>query len=321
MQSITEIKNRLPQEFTNNLYEMFSPITVDNIIRGISEKRCTTLRVNTLKYNIQDLMRYFKEINIKFERVEWYQDALIIKNKTEKDITKLDIYNNGQIYMQSLSSMIPAIVLSPNSGERILDLTAAPGSKTTQMTSLMNNKGYILANELDKMRCERLKYNINLQGATIVEVINGRGEKIGDCYKEKFDKVLLDAPCSGEGRFTITNVQSYKTWSEKTVRELSKMQKKLLKSAYDSLKTNGILVYSTCTINKEENEKILNWALKNLNVKLLDVNIDIKEKVKGFTEIKEDNELMINNELNKAIRILPSTKYEGFFVAKMIKLK
>lgn len=312
MASITEIKNRLPKEFVDNLYTMFSPGVVDNIFRGIAEKRFTTLRVNTLKYNIQDLMKYFKEINIKFERVLWYKDALIIKNATEKDIQKLEIYQKGYIYIQSLSSMVPPLVLAPQEGENVLDLTAAPGSKTTQIASLMNGKGSVLANELDKLRCEKLKYNINSQGANIVKVINGRGEKIGEQYSEKFDKVLLDTPCSGEGRFTIYNVQSYKTWSPKTVNELTKMQKKLFKSAYNALKPKGTLVYSTCTLNKEENEHILDWALNNFNLKLVPLDVNINEAIPAFS-----NEL--NKSINNAIRILPSKNMEGFFVAKFIK--
>lgn len=312
MASITEIKNRLPKEFVDNLYTMFSPGVVDNIFRGIAEKRFTTLRVNTLKYNIQDLMKYFKEINIKFERVLWYKDALIIKNATEKDIQKLEIYQKGYIYIQSLSSMVPPLVLAPQEGENVLDLTAAPGSKTTQIASLMNGNGFVLANELDKLRCEKLKYNISSQGANIVKVINGRGEKIGEQYSEKFDKVLLDTPCSGEGRFTIYNVQSYKTWSPKTVNELTKMQKKLFKSAYNALKPKGTLVYSTCTLNKEENEHILDWALNNFNLKLVPLDVNINEAIPAFS-----NES--NKSINNAIRILPSKNMEGFFVAKFIK--
>lgn len=313
MASITEIKNRLPKEFVENLYTMFTPGVVDNVFRGVAEKRLTTLRANTLKYNIQDLMKYFKEINIKFERVLWYKDALIIKNANEKDIQKLDIYQKGYIYLQSLSSMVPPLVLNPQEGENVLDLTAAPGSKTTQIAALMNGKGYILANELDKLRCERLRYNVNSQGADIVEVINGRGEKIGKIYNEQFDKVLLDTPCSGEGRFTIYNVQSYKSWSPRTVNELTKMQRKLFKSAYDALKPGGTLVYSTCTLNKEENEYILDWALNNLNVKLVPTNIEIREGLPAFNE-------GLDKSVNKAIRILPSKSMEGFFVSKFIKI-
>ncbi len=314
MVSITQIKNKLPEEFMDNLYEMFSPGTVDNILRGIAEKRFTTLRVNNLKYNIQDLMKYFKDINIKFDRVLWYKDALVIKNANEKDLQKLEIYKEGKIYLQSLPSMIPPLVLAPAEGDRILDLTAAPGGKTTEMASIMNGKGYILANELDKLRCERLKYNVEMQGADIVEVVNGRGEKIGENYKEQFDKVLLDAPCSGEGRFTIYNVQSYKQWSMKTVNELVKTQKKLFKSAYEALKPGGTLVYSTCTLNKLENEQIIDWALNNFNVKQERIDLDIKQAVPAFSNGFDKN-------VGKAIRILPSKDMEGFFVAKFTKIQ
>ena len=306
MVTIQEVKNRLPKEFVENLYEMFTPLTVDKIFTGIMDKRYTTLRVNTIKYNIQDLMKYFKQKNIKFERVLWYNDALIIKNVNEKDIQKLDIYEKGYIYLQSLSSMVPPIILSPKEGEKILDMTAAPGSKTTQMAAMMNNKGFILANELDKIRCEKLKYNVENQGADIIEVINGRGEKIGEKYKEQFDKVLLDTPCSGEGRFSITNVQSYRNWSLKTVKELTKVQKKLFKSAYDSLKPNGIMVYSTCTLNEDENENMVKWALENFNLKLLEININIKDAIYTLD--------------NKSIKILPSKVMEGFFVTKLKKI-
>ncbi len=314
MVSITQIKNKLPEEFMDNLYEMFSPGTVDNILRGIAEKRFTTLRVNNLKYNIQDLMKYFKDINIKFDRVLWYKDALVIKNANEKDLQKLEIYKEGKIYLQSLPSMIPPLVLAPAEGDRILDLTAAPGGKTTEMASIMNGKGYILANELDKLRCERLKYNVEMQGAAIVEVVNGRGEKIGENYKEQFDKVLLDAPCSGEGRFTIYNVQSYKQWSMKTVNELAKTQKKLFKSAYEALKPGGTLVYSTCTLNKLENEQIIDWALNNFNIKQERIDLDIKQAVPAFSNGFDKN-------VGKAIRILPSKDMEGFFVAKFTKIQ
>lgn len=314
MVSITQIKNKLPEEFMDNLYEMFSPGTVDNILRGIAEKRFTTLRVNNLKYNIQDLMKYFKDINIKFDRVLWYKDALVIKNANEKDLQKLEIYKEGKIYLQSLPSMIPPLVLAPAEGDRILDLTAAPGGKTTEMASIMNGKGYILANELDKLRCERLKYNVEMQGADIVEVVNGRGEKIGENYKEQFDKVLLDAPCSGEGRFTIYNIQSYKQWSMKTVNELAKTQKKLFKSAYEALKPGGTLVYSTCTLNKLENEQIIDWALNNFNIKQERIDLDIKQAVPAFSNGFDKN-------VGKAIRILPSKDMEGFFVAKFTKIQ
>lgn len=312
MISINEAKRKLPTDFIENIYELYDPLKVDQILQGMMNPRNTTIRVNTIKYNIQDLMRYFKEKNIKFERVLWYRDALIIKNATEKELQKLEIYEKGYIYLQSLSSMVPPLVLNPKKGEKVLDLTAAPGSKTTQLAAFMENEGYILANELDKIRCERLQYNVKSQGAEIVEVINGRGEKIGNSYPEYFDKVLLDTPCSGEGRFLLEKPMTYKDWSLKKVNQLVKIQKKLFESAYNATKENGTIVYSTCTINKEENEYILDWAINTFNIKLLDINLDIKEAIKG------DN-TGLNNTIDKAIKILPSKNMEGFFVAKIVK--
>lgn len=311
MLSVLEVKKKLPNEFVEELYENYSPLTVDKILSGMSGDRNTTLRVNTLKSDIYEIMNILKENAIKFDRVTWYNDALVIKNANEKKLQKLDIYAEGKIYLQSLSSMVPPIVLKPMTGEKVLDLTAAPGSKTTQIAAMMQNNGYILANELDALRCERLKFNVEKQGAKIVEVNNGRGEVIGKKYEECFDRVLLDAPCSGEGRFLANDAKTYRNWSKKTVKELAKLQKKLLKSAYQAVKQGGEIVYSTCTLNKEENEDILKWAMEELNIKILDINLNIKNSA----EISDENK-----ELKKAIRILPSKETEGFFIAKLKKI-
>ena len=313
MLSIGEIRRKLPEDFLNLLYGMYSPGTVDKILVGMTDERFLTLRVNTLKYDIYSLMNYFRDKNVKFDRVPWFLDALIIKNARERDIQKLDIYEKGFVYFQSLSSMVPPLVLRPVAGEKVLDLTAAPGSKTTEMACLMENSGFILANELDKIRCERLKFNVVTQGASIVEVINRRGEKLGDEYAEQFDKVLLDAPCSGEGRFVASSVATYRGWSLKRVNELVKLQKKLFESGFKALKSGGSMVYSTCTLNRFENEEIVDWALKNFDVRLVDVGIDVKDAICGDCK-------GIDSSVNKAIKLLPSRWMEGFFVAKFVKL-
>jgi 16S rRNA (cytosine1407-C5)-methyltransferase len=310
--SISDVKRRLPEEFIDYIYEEFSVGTADKMLYSFMGDRYTTLRVNTLKYDINSLMEYFKRINIKFDRVQWYKDALIIKNADEKSLEKLDIYKDGYIYIQSLPSMIPPLVLEPQRGEKILDMTAAPGSKTTQMAAMMNNEGYILANELDKIRCERLKYNVELQGASIVEVVNGRGEQLGDKYPEEFDRVLLDAPCSGEGRFNIKDVKTYRFWSPREVNRLSNLQRKLFFSAYKALKKGGMMAYSTCTLNRKENEEVLDWALNNLDIEILNIDLKINGVVEAFTD-------RYDKSISKAIRVLPSKELEGFFVCKIKK--
>ena len=137
-------------------------------------------------------------------------------------------------------------------------------------------------------------------------------KEYGKLYPKKFDKFLLDAPCSGEGRFIGSEAKTYRNWSERTVKDLVKVQKKLFKSAYEALKDNGIMVYSTCTLNKEENEEILNWAIENLGVKLLEIEFDIKDKLPIYSDNLDKN-------IQKAIKILPTKSQEGFFIAKLIK--
>lgn len=311
--TIMQAKNKLPLDFIEELERTYNKRIVDKILMGMLKKRLTTLRVNTLKYDIDILIKSLEEEDIQFDKVLWYKDALIIKNAEEREIQKLDIYKKGCIYIQSLSSMIPPIVLNPKENEKVLDLTAAPGSKTTQMACMMNNKGYILANELDKIRCNKLRYNVNMQSANIVEVVNGRGEDIGERYKTTFDKVLLDTPCSGEGRFIITDANTYKFYSSKQIEELTKVQKSLFGSAYKALKIGGQMVYSTCTLNKKENEDILNWAIKNYNMEILDININLKDSIKAFSK-------GVDKSIEKALMVLPSKSQEGFFIAKLKKI-
>ena len=148
MLSVLEVKRKLPRDFIKELYEIYSPLVCDKILAGLNGERNVSMRVNTIKTNVQEIMKVLKENNIKFERVMWYKDGLILKNSNEKQINALKIYEEGLIYLQSLSSMIPPLVLEPREGEKILDLTAAPGGKTTEIAALMNNNGYILANGL-----------------------------------------------------------------------------------------------------------------------------------------------------------------------------
>lgn len=312
MASIGDARKRLPGDFVEELYETYSPGVADKILTGMIIERYPTLRVNTIKYDSQSLMVYFKENNIKFDRVQWYNEGFIIKNSKERNIEKFDIYEKGFVSFQSLSSMVPPIVLDPKPGEKVLDLTAAPGSKTTQIAALMNNEGYILANELDKIRSQKLKAKVEVMGASIAQVVTGRGEKIGDEYPEYFDRVLLDTPCSGEGRFVVGDPSTTRHWSKREVEKLFKIQKKLFDSACKALKKGGIMVYSTCTLNRLENEGVLDYAVNTLNMEILNIDLKINGALPGFSEGMDES-------INRSIRILPSKEMEGFFICKLRK--
>ena len=377
-------KSKLPIDFINELNNDFTERNVDKILTGMSEERYTTFRVNYLKSNEVEVEDELVKNGVEFEKVRITEsnfnfNAYVIYNKNEKDLSKLKIYEDGKIYVQSISSMIPPIILRPEPGERVLDMAAAPGSKTTQMAAMMNNEGYILANEIDKFRCEKLKYNAEKQGTSIVHIINNDGTQLFNSAKS-FDKILVDVPCSGEGRFIVSNKKTYEHWSLKMQKELVEIQKKLLSNAINLCKINGTILYSTCALSLAENEKVIDWAINNFNIEIEKININIciekstrvklndklsqtskseinltnqseinltsksetnlisksetsltskletnlneeKEFVSYNSWVTKGNKKGLSDEIKKTIKILPNKLLEGFYVAKIKKLR
>lgn len=315
MKSYKQIYRKLPEAALQALAGQFTPNDLDKVLAGFMVTRPLTLRVNRLKTDVRQVMTALRHDNIKFERVLWYDDALVIRNVREKTLEAHELYQEGHIYFQSLSSMIPALVLQPRPGAKVLDLTAAPGGKTTQMAAMMNNDGYILANELNAIRAERLRFNIERQGVAITEVRQGDGKRLDSAWKETFDFVLLDAPCSGMGLFATEHPQTYRGWSLKQVQQLVKEQRKLLEKAFWALKPGGKLVYSTCTLMGGENEANAGWILERLmgqiSLEPLDFSLTGAEAVGRDTRLPDHPAAMLT--------VLPSALYEGFFVAKFIK--
>jgi tRNA (cytosine49-C5)-methyltransferase len=227
-------------------------------------------------------------------------------------------YRDGKIYVQSLSSMIPVLVLGPQPGETILDLTAAPGSKTTQISMMMHDEGKIVANDNHKTRFFRLKANVDQQRATNVELSLHYGEGFGRKFPERFDRVLLDAPCSAEGRFLATEPKSFGYWKPRKVNEMARKQRKLLFSAIHALKPGGVLVYSTCTFAPEENEALIHWAVEKFkgSLEVSDIRLPLPNRMLGLTAWEGK---AFHPTTAKTLRILPDSVMEGFFVAKLTK--
>ncbi len=298
--------NNIPNFLYNLLMEQYGEEVINKIISGYSKKRKTTLRVNTLKTSINHVKEHLTNLNYTYSEVPWYESALILENVTEKEIKDLDIYENGEIYLQSLSSMIPAIILNPKEDENILDMAAAPGGKTTQMVALSNNNAYITACEKNKIRAERLKYNIEKQGATRVSVIVKDSRDLDNFLS--FDKILLDAPCSGSGTIDINDNKLETIFTEKLLNRSIKFQTQLLNKAINLLKKGNQMVYSTCSILKEENELVLKEIMKRHNIEI----VPIKKEL--FPNIP-----FLNTQIDGTICVSPTDLYEGFFVAKIRK--
>lgn len=293
------IKNRLLKDYEESV--------VENILTGYKNKY-TTLRVNTLKSNLEEVKEILLKNNINYKSVSWYKDALIIENAKEKDIRALSIYEEGKIYLQNLSSMLPPLVVSPKEKESILDMAAAPGGKTTELSALSNNNALITAIEKDKIRSDRLKYNLNKQGASRVTVLVEDASKLDDYFR--FDKILLDAPCSGSGTIDLENISSYKNFSEDLIKKSIERQKKLLLKASKIIKSGGEIIYSTCSILKDENENIVSLLLNNNDFEIvpLDENLFINIPKLPVT-------------IKGTICVCPNELYEGFYLAKIKKIK
>lgn len=230
----------------------------------------------------------------------------------DSDITYSEEASEGRIYIQNPSSQLAVRVLDPQPHEEVLDLAAAPGSKTIAMAVAMHNSGRIGAVEPIKGRFHRLKANVERCGVTNVEFYLRDGRGVGKVVPERFDRVLLDAPCSSEARMRWSDSSTYKHWSQRKVKETQRKQKSLLRSAYAALKPGGILVYCTCSYSPEENEVVVAHLLKRSEARLETLAIIPTNSVVG---LKQWQGKQLPVDMQKTIRILPNEIWDGFFIA------
>ena len=290
----------IPLFLIEKIEKQYGKETAKKIEEGLLEEKPVTLRVNTIKSSLEKVKNELEKNNIEYEFLEWNKDALIIKNVREDEIRKLGIYENGEIYLQSLSSMIPAVVLEPKEKENILDMTAAPGGKTTQIAAIAENKVFITACEKNKIRYDRLKYNVEKQGVKNINIMQEDSRKLSDYFS--FDKILLDAPCSGSGTENVFTPN----FSEYLIQKSSKVQEELLTKSLTILKPGGEMVYSTCSILKEENEDIVKKVLKKFKAQIIPINVP-------------QNIPVLPTTIDGALCVCPTKYYEGFFVVKILK--
>lgn len=300
------MEKHIPEFLIEMLNQQYGEEITSKILEGYLKKRMVTFRVNTLKTSIEKVEEVLKNNNIEFKKVSWSDVAYIVKNVREDTLKELEIYKNGEIYLQSLSSMLPPIVLEPKENTDILDMCAAPGGKTTELAGLTNNNANITACELNKIRIEKLKYNIEKQGATSVYIMQEDSRRINDFFS--FDNILLDAPCSGSGTLNVEDVNLEKTFTEKLIEKSQKSQLELLNKAVKILKQGQEMVYSTCSILNVENEEIVSKILKNNKVEIVPIEFEGKEELP-----------LLPTKIDGTLCVMPTEFYEGFFIAKIRK--
>ena len=274
------------------------------------------IRVNTLKTTTKKMERRLEELGVKFRTVPFNLLGLIIENDDLPLSQTIDFFL-GKFYYQGVSSQIPALILNPQPGDKVLDMTASPGSKSTQMAALMENKGFLVLNDVSMKRLQALNTNIQKVGAVNYAAYRQPGERIGNLLPEYFDKVLLDAPCTALG-IIHSHPEVYSWWTYRRMQKIIEKQRKLLISAFKALKVGGEMVYSTCSIAPEENEELIQFMLNNYPLEILEVEKHWHQRfLPGFTEY---NGKLFDTGMSNAIRVLPHVhEMEGFFVIKLRK--
>ncbi len=305
---------------SDNIYSYISSLYGESAAKKFSEfvneEYTLYLRVNPLKSNPKSLAKQLKETySVETEEVPNVPFALKARRGSEI-LGKTVEHIIGEYYIQSLSSMIPPMVLSPQSGEKILDLCAAPGSKTTELGEMMGNVGTLIANEIALDRVKMLIYNLDRMNLVNAGVVHYKGEWLSKIYSSYFDKILVDAPCSGLG-IVQKKGEVNNWWSKERSEKLGDTQLRLLIAAIKMCKVGGEIVYSTCTLTPEENEFIIDKVLNKYPVEILDIDLPVKCH-EGFTLYNGQN---LNPSISKAKRILPwEVNSDGFFIVKLRKI-
>lgn len=306
---------KLPQPFLDKLKKIY-PQEFPLISGTFLKRKKTTFRINYLKTDLTSLRRNLQACHLKCRELPFPKGAFILKSPLRK-LQETDIYSQGHIYVQNLSSMLPALSLEPEAGDKILDLCAAPGAKTTQIASLAPS-AEIIAIEKVRVRYYKLLNSLKQQGADSVKAYLLDGTLVRKKFPEQFNKILVDSSCSSEGRFFVHNPKSFKYWKPKKIKEMVSKQKKLLGAAFFALKEEGVIVYSTCTISPEENEEVIDWFINKFNgcLELMPLRIPLPCVRQGKLRWRNKN---FSNYLGRAKRIIPTEIMEGFFIAKIKK--
>jgi len=277
-----------------------------------------SIRVNTLKIEINQVKERI-EADWELTSIPWCKEGFWIEHKgigeeKRRDVGNLIEHQLGYIYIQEAVSMIPAIVLDPKPHEIVLDMCAAPGSKASQIAQYMQNKGVLVANDFTGLRLAPLGINLQRCGVTNCIITQMYGQHFKGM---EFDRILVDAPCSGTGTIR-KSLKTLRIWNPTMIGRLAGIQRQLLETGFNNLREGGILVYSTCSLEPEEDEGVIDYLLnKHENAKLEYFEL---EGLKRSEAVSEFENKKYNPEVKKCLRIWPQdNNTEGFFVAKIKK--
>lgn len=308
----------LPEFFVELLKAQYGEEKAALVCEGCQADRAATLRANTLRATEAEVAAALAEAGIEADKVAWYADAFVLNCGLERQLWDMPLYKEGKVYLQSLSSMLPPLVMELAEGQDVLDMCAAPGGKTSEIAALGQGKLHVTACEMNVPRAEKLEYNLGKQGAKNVIILKQDARRLDDFFS--FDRILVDAPCSGSGTVHAHDEKTFKRLTPQLVAKSKKSQKALLDKALKLLKPGGKLVYSTCSVLEEENEDIVRACLREAN----------KKRKHGPSALYEVEEIVFDgieelpllpSTIEGALVLRPTERYEGFFMAKIKRVR
>ena len=324
----------LPAILEAALAQTLCPEDAERVRAGIAdaEERPVTLRANTLLASAAEVEAALADAGIRATRVPWYADAFVLDEVRERAVWDLPLYQEGKIYLQSLSSLLPPLVLAPRPGADILDMCAAPGCKTSELAALAEGAAHITACEMKAPRAEKLRYNMEKLGVRGLNLMVCDARRLDTFFS--FDQILLDAPCTGTGTLQPPLGKSAERMTEKLLEKVMRSQRALLDRALTVLKPGGELVYSTCSVLPQENEEQIVTALKKhrdctlVPLTLAPAGEDLDEvevpampaSMQRVLEAVEAGDIpTLHSSLNGVVTVCPTRLFEGFFMAKIKK--
>ncbi len=284
----------------------------------LSVGRQQSLRVNPLVGDPDATVARLRDLGWAGAPVSWCTYGYTIERGLQ-EVKTSDMASDGSIYIQNAASWLPVLALDIQENDSVLDICAAPGGKTSHIAAIGNNQVPITANDNSRARLGKLRSNLARLGVENVEyTLFDATQLTKKLESAQYDKILLDAPCSGEGMMTLDKDKDFETWSVAHIKRLQQLQKRILVQAWHLLKPGGTLVYSTCTMAPEENEAVVDYLLRhNGDAEVQLFKTDLKNKVSA---VHEWNGKKFDERLRFATRLIPSPEVEAFFVCKLVKV-
>lgn len=283
----------------------------------LSGERRQSVRINRLSHRPREAIESDIKRLVEVSSVPWCPDAFFILGDKRK-ITESPLFREGEVYVQNASSLIPVLALDPRPGEKILDLAAAPGGKASHIASIIGNNAHLWLNDSLAARLRKLESMVQLLNVKAEHVTSVPAQYADKFIHHEFDRILLDAQCSGEGRIDLLRPNALQYWSLARVKKYGLLQQRMLVAAFKLLRPGGALVYSTCSISPEENEQPIDHLLRHYDARVVPIDIGLPP-ADWSGGLRAWNGRDYHADLSLGVRARPSEFLEPFFVCKLEK--